>query len=179
MLYPACNGLCTNLTIKWTKMECSLKFTIVSAEEKDINYILQIMKYANMHNVPSPEMPELDWKCFVVAKMDGRIVGAAGYKITSRTEAKTTLMSVHPDFRKYGIGRALQARRMRALCEQGIKTLITNADIPETIEWYKKHFGYKEIGKLKKIHEFGRPDIDEWITLQTDLSEWKNHEGRR
>jgi len=154
-------------------MKCNLKFTIVPAEEKDINHILQIMRYANMHNVPSPEMPELDWKCFFVAKIDGRIVGAAGYKITSGTEAKTTLMSVLPDFREYGIGRALQTSRMRALCEQGIETLITNADIPETIEWYKKHFGYKEIGKLKKVHEFGRSNIDEWTTLQTDLREWK------
>ena len=156
-----------------------MEVMIEIAREEDIPAILEIMKTANMHHVPSPEMPDLDWRCFFVAKMDGRIVGAAGYRITSRTEAKTTLMSVLPDFRKYGIGRALQTRRMRALCEQGIETLITNADIPETIEWYKKHFGYKEIGKLKKVHEFGRPDIDEWITLQTDLSEWKNHEGRR
>ena len=150
-----------------------MEVMIEIAREEDIPAILEIMKTANMHHVPSPEMPDLDWRCFFVAKMDGRIVGAAGYRITSRTEAKTTLMSVLPDFRKYGIGRALQTRRMRALCEQGIETLITNADIPETIEWYKKHFGYKEIGKLKKVHEFGRPDIDEWTTLQTDLSEWK------
>ncbi len=69
---------------------------------------------------------------------------------------------------------------MLALWEQGIRILTTNADIPETIEWYKKYFGYREIGKLQKIHEFSRPDIDEWTTLQTDLSDWeKNYDSHR
>ena len=144
---------------------------IEPATDRDIPIILELMKTANMHYIPSPEMPDIDWRCFFVAKLDGRIVGAAGYKIFSPTEAKTTLMAVHPDYRRHGIGRALQERRMSALRQKGIKRLITNADIPETISWYKRHFGYKEIGKLKKLHEFGRSDIDEWITLETDLSQ--------
>ncbi len=146
---------------------------IEPAKEKDVPDILAIMKTANMHYVPSPEMPDLDWNCFFVAKAEGTIVGAAGYKILSPTEAKTTLMVVHPDFRRFGIGKMLQERRMLAMRERGIKTLTTNADIPETIIWYKKHFGYKEIGKLKKLHEFGRPDICEWTTLRTNLDGWE------
>jgi ribosomal-protein-alanine N-acetyltransferase len=152
-----------------------MEVMIEIAREEDIPAILEIMKTANMHNVPSPEMPELDWKCFFVARVGGEIVGTAGYKILSATEAKTTLMAVHPGFKKHGIGRLLQERRMLAMSEQGIKTLITNADIPETIEWYKKHFGYKEIGKLKKLHEFSRSDIDEWTTLQTNLLDWREN----
>ena len=147
--------------------------TLEPASEGDIPAILEVMRHANMHHVPSAEMPELDWRHFFVAKADGKIVGAAGYKILSEKEAKTTLMAVDPEYRRHGIGRALQARRMQALKEKGIKFLLTNADIPETIEWYKKYFGYKEIGKLKKLHEFGRPDIDEWTTLQTDLADWE------
>jgi ribosomal-protein-alanine N-acetyltransferase len=152
--------------------------TVEPAEEKDVPTILEIMKTANMHYVPSPEMPDLDWRCFFVAKVEGKIAGAAGYKILSATEAKTTLMVVHPDYRRYGMGKALQERRMRAMCDQGIKTLTTNADIPETIAWYKKHFGYSEIGKIKKMHEFGRQDIDEWTTLQTDLEKWEKNYGK-
>ena len=148
------------------------------AKEPDIPAILEIMKTANMHYVPSLEMPDLDWRCFFIAEADGRIVGAAGYRITSNREAKTTLMAVLPEYRRYGIGKSLQTRRMLALYERGIQTLITNADIPETIEWYKKYFGYREIGKLKKMHEFGRPDIDEWTTLQTDIVEWRKHYGK-
>jgi ribosomal-protein-alanine N-acetyltransferase len=147
-----------------------MKVVIEPARKEDVPKILCIMKTVNMHNVPSPEMPELDWKCFFVAKVDGEIVGAAGYKILSQTEAKTTLMAVLPEHRRLGIGRLLQEKRMKTLCEKGIKTLTTNADIPETITWYKKYFGYKEVGKVKKVHEFGRPDIVEWTTLKADLS---------
>ena len=67
---------------------------------------------------------------------------------------------------------------MEDMFKKGIKKLTTNTDLPPTIEWYKKHFGYKEIGKLKKYHEFGDPNIDTWTTLQVDLIEWdKKREG--
>lgn len=155
-----------------------MRISIEPATERDLPLILEVMKTANMQDVPSPEMPELDWKCFFVARADGVVVGAAGYRVLSATEAKTTLLAVHPDYRRYGIGRALQERRMLTLAEKGIWTLTTNADIPETIAWYKKHFGYRETGKLKKLHDFGRPDIDEWTTLQTDLAKWKEEYGR-
>jgi hypothetical protein len=63
------------------------------------------------------------------------------------------------------------------MIKKGIKKLTTNADLPATIGWYKRHFGYNEIGKLKKYHEFGDPKIDAWTTLQVDLIEWdKNRE---
>lgn len=153
-----------------------MQILIEPATENDVPDIIEIMKTANMHYIPSPEMPELDWRCFFVAKVNGRIVGAAGYKILSRIEAKTTLMAVLPDFKRYGIGRMLQEKRMWVLCEQGIQKLVTNTDIPETIAWYKRHFGYIEVGKLKKIHEFSLSDVDEWTTLQTDLSEWRKNE---
>lgn len=146
---------------------------IEPAQDGDLPEILGIMKTANMHYVPSPEMPDMDWRCYFVARVNGRIVGAAGYKVLSATEAKTTLMVVHPDFRRFGIGKMLQERRMLTLCEMGIHTLVTNADIPETIAWYKKHYGYEEIGRLKKVHEFGRPDIDSWTTLRTNLIDWR------
>lgn len=156
-----------------------MTINIEPAKEKDIPEILGIMKTANMHNVPSAEMPELDWNCFFVAVLDGKIVGAAGYKILSPTEAKTTLMAVLPEYRRFGLGRSLQERRMAALSEMGIRVLITNADIPETIAWYKKHFGYREIGRLKKVHAFGRADIDEWTTLLTDLDIWRKDHGKQ
>lgn len=145
------------------------RITIRPAQESDVPAILEIMETANMHHVPSPEMEELNWKCFFVAMCDGKIVGAAGFKVLNPGEGKTTLMTVHPDYRRLGIGMMLQKKRMLALKKLGIKTLYTNADIPETIKWYKKNFGYKEIGKLKKLHSFGDPRIDEWTTLKTDL----------
>lgn len=61
---------------------------------------------------------------------------------------------------------------MEDMLARGIRTLTTNADLPATISWYKRHFGYREVGKLKKLHEFGDPGIDHWTTLQVDLVQW-------
>jgi len=132
--------------------------------------ILHVLAKYNMHHVPSPEMPELDHRFFYLAEDGAKLVGAAGYKVVSPEKAKTTLMAVLPEYRGYGIGEQLQLKRMQAARSLGCETMITNADRPETINWYKKKFGYKEVGKLKKLHSFGREDIDEWTTLETDLT---------
>ena len=150
----------------------SREYVIEQAREEDLEAIIAVLQTANMHHVPSPEMPELDCACFFVARRQGGVIGAAGYKVISPAEGKTTLMAVLPEYRRYGIGRALQEERMLALARRGIVRLTTNADIPETIAWYKKHFGYREVGKLPKIHPFGRPDVQEWTTLETDLQAW-------
>lgn len=157
-----------------------MNISIGPAQEADIPRMLEILKTVNMHNVPSPEMPELDWKCYFVARAGGKVVGFAGYKVLSPGDAKTTLMAVDPEYRRYGIGRALQERRMLVLSEMGIRTLTTNADIPDTIRWYKKNFGYEEIGTLRKLHEFSLAEVDEWTTLRTDLTAWRvNYERDR
>jgi ribosomal-protein-alanine N-acetyltransferase len=143
------------------------------AREEDMPDMLAVLEHANMHHVPSPEMPELDWRDCFVAEEGGRIAGMCGFRILSGTEAKTTLMAVAPAYRGKKVGFALQARRMDELAGRGVETLTTNADRPETIAWYKKHFGYQEIGTLAKEHEFGHPDIDHWTTLRTDLNAWK------
>lgn len=155
------------------------RIMIEAAKAEDMPAILDVMLTANMHHVPSPEMPELDWRCFYVARVGGEVVGASGYKVLSPREAKTTLMAVKPEYRRDGIGRLLQERRMLAVSDLGIETLWTNADIPETIAWYKRYFGYQEAGKLRKLHEFGRPDVPEWTTLKTSVSEWRRRFDER
>ena len=96
----------------------------------------------------------------------------SGYKLVGNGQGKTTLMAVHPNARGSGAGMMLQTARLQAMAEQGVHTVVTNADLPATIAWYKKHFGYKKIGNLKKVHEFGDPDIPEWTTLSMDLDAW-------
>ena len=149
-----------------------MNVVIEKAVEEDKPFIFELLRQANMHHVPSKEMPGLTYENYFVAKIDGKIVGFCGYKILSATEAKTELMVVDPEYRDKGIGYRLQVRRMEDMFKKGIKILTTNSDLPATIEWYKKHFGYKEIGRLKKFHEFGDPNIDHWTTLQVDLSQW-------
>jgi ribosomal-protein-alanine N-acetyltransferase len=149
-----------------------MKFVIEKAREEDHGAIFELLKQANMHHVPSEEMPEITYENYFVARDGKNVAGFCGYKILSATDAKTELMVVDRKYRGLGIGYALQERRMEDMFNQGIQTVTTNADLPATIAWYKKHFGYHEVGKLKKVNEFGDPDIDHWTTLQTDLCAW-------
>ena len=156
-----------------------MTITINKAKEEDRAFILKLLKQANMHYVPSKEMPELTYENYFVAKIDDEIAGFCGYKVLSPKEAKTELMVVDTKHRGKGIGYILQAKRMEEMKKLGIKTLITNTDLPDTIRWYKEKFGYKEIGKLKKFHEFGDPNINEWTTLTVDLEVWNNKEVKK
>jgi N-acetylglutamate synthase-like GNAT family acetyltransferase len=151
---------------------------IERATPEDLPDIMGLLKLANMHYIGSPEVPSLTFENYFVARMAGKVAGFCGYKILSPKEAKTELMVVHPDFRGLGIGCKLQVRRMEDMLARGINTLTTNTDLPETIEWYQRHFGYRKVGTLKKICEFGNPNIDHWTTLKVDLIEWNNTRRR-
>lgn len=41
-----------------------------------------------------------------------------------------------------------------------------------TIDCYVRKFGYRKVGTLKKLHEFGDSTIDHWTTLRVDLGAW-------
>lgn len=141
-------------------------------EEEHSPEMMGLLEGANMHYIPSEEMPEITFRNYFVSLINKKVVGFSGYKILSLREAKTELMVVDPQYRGYGIGYKLQIKRMEDMFDKGIKILTTNADIPEVIQWYKKNFGYREIGKLTKKYEFGDPNINQWTTLQVDLIHW-------
>ncbi len=149
-----------------------MEIVIERAREEDRPRIFELLEQANMHRVPSEEMPTLTYENYFVARFEGKIVGFSGYKILNPTEAKTELMVVDKRSRGLGVGYLLQQRRMDEMLSRGIRRLTTNADLPETIAWYQKHFGYQEVGKLQKLHEFGDPNIDHWTTLEVDLAAW-------
>jgi 3-keto-5-aminohexanoate cleavage enzyme len=146
-----------------------MNYTIEPANPSDRDGILKVMSHFGMHHVPSVEMDELDLSCFFVARMRGNIVGAAGYKLLAPGQGKTTLLGVLPECSGMGIGKDLQHKRMEVMHKKGVKTLTTNADRPDTILWYKKHYGYRQVGTLKKLCPFGLENVDHWTTLQTDL----------
>ncbi len=145
---------------------------IEKARPDELAAVLAVMEPWNMHHVPSAEMGELDLNCFFVARLDGAIIGAAGYRILSATEGKTTLLGVLPEHSRLRVGAMLQEARLRAMLDAGVKTVTTNADRPSVIRWYKMSFGYSEVGTLQKLHSFGHPDIDHWTTLELDLTAW-------
>ena len=136
--------------------------------------MLGVLETVNMHHVPSAEMEDFDVGHWFVAESEGRVVGVAGYKLLQEGDevvGKTTLLAVLPDCRKTGIGRELQQLRMDRMRSAGATRVITNADRPETIAWYERHFGYRRVGEVEKIHEFGLPDVDRWTTLEAPLSD--------
>jgi ribosomal-protein-alanine N-acetyltransferase len=145
-------------------------FRIRPARADEGPAILEIMRPWNMHHVPSAEMEALDLSCFFVAELGDELIGASGYKLLGGGQGKTTLLAVRPDYLGSGAGAALQVARLQAMAALGVHTVTTNADRPETIAWYQSRFGYRVVGKLAKVHDFGRSDIDHWTTLQLDLA---------
>ncbi len=141
----------------------------------DREAILKVMETWNMHHVPSPEMPELDLSCFFVARDGGAIVGAAGYRIVGPARGETTLHAVLPEHKGRGIGRALQDARLEAMRRAGVETVVTNADRPESIDWYRTRYGYRVVGTVEKLCPFGDPTVPRWTTLELDLGAY----GRR
>jgi ribosomal-protein-alanine N-acetyltransferase len=139
---------------------------------EDREGMLSVLETANMHRVPSPEMDDFDVGEWHVAEVGERIVGVCGFKLIEldgRPTGKTTLLAVAPELRENGIGRALQELRMKLMRAAGAERVITNADRPETIAWYERNFGYRKVGELPKLHEFGLPDVDRWTTLEAPL----------
>jgi GNAT superfamily N-acetyltransferase len=139
------------------------------ATEADRPGAMRVLELANFSRIPSPEMPSFDLERCFVAEVGGAIVGVAGYDVLPDGRGKTTLMAVDPPYRGTGIGHRLQELRMRALRELGCEVVVTNADLPETITWYKRTFGYREVGRVQKLHEFGSAEIDAWTTLEAPL----------
>ena len=134
--------------------------------------MLRVLETANMHHVPSSEMHDFEEGEWFVAEADGELIGVAGYRLLEEPDGlagKTTLLTVDPGWRGGGVGYALQELRMRLMRDAGAKRVITNADRPETIAWYVRKFGYREIGNVEKSREFGLPDVDRWTTLEAPL----------
>lgn len=139
----------------------------------DREAMLAVLATTNMHHVPSPEMDDFDVGHWFVAEAGGRIAGVAGYRLLRDERGvagKTTLLAVYPEERSRGIGRALQELRMELMRDAGATRVVTNADRPETIAWYQRHFGYRVVGEVPKLHEFGLPDVARWTTLEAPLA---------
>lgn len=160
-----------------------MEYNIEKAVPGDYAAILKCMEPWNMHHVPSPEMESLDIDHFYVARIGDTVVGAGGYRILTPEHGKTTLLGIIPEFSGLGIGKALQVARLEAMYRAGIKRVTTNADRPDTILWYKKHFGYREVGSLPKVAPFSLVDVDHWTTLEMDLARYmrqrEEHAARR
>ncbi len=103
--------------------------------------------------------------------LDGEtIVGTASYLVLSETVAETASLAVDPAYKGKGIGYRLQMARIEEMKGRGFKTLRTETDRPETINWYIENFGYRKVGVNPKKHEFSLPYVDFWTVLELDLA---------
>ena len=132
--------------------------------------LLALLETANFHNIGGREMPEFPLSDCFVGIAGEKIVAVCGYRILSETTAKNTLTAIHPDFRGSGLATHIKQVCVEYLIEQGIKTLFTNCDNDQVIEWNIRNFGFRRTGKLvPKVESFGRDDIDHWVSLVADL----------
>ena len=152
---------------------------IGKADPRDLPEILSVLRRWNMHHIPSPEMKKIDFDTFFVAKIDGKIVGISGYEILPDGSGKTTLLAILPELQGSEIGKALQEKRLEAMYAAGAKKVLTNADRPDTILWYRKHYNYKIVGSVKKSVSFGSEEIGHWTTLEMDLGEYFTRKPQR
>jgi len=91
------------------------------------------------------ELSELNLKNAFVAEHKNKIVGFSHYKSYKDGKAKTTLITVLPEYRKHGFGKELQLARMKDAYKNGYKILVTFTENPIASKWYVKHFGYRII----------------------------------
>jgi ribosomal protein S18 acetylase RimI-like enzyme len=111
------------------------------------------------------EMTVLDMRQGFVAEHDGDVVGFCHYKHQDEKTVKTTLLSVPPEFRRHGYGRALQEARMKEAFEAGYRRMVTYTENPDAQRWYRKHFGYREAGGEPvhhRIYFFAFGDREVW-----------------
>ena len=136
------------------------KKMIRKAEESDIDEILHVLKCYNFKVIKAVEgspidddygdtitlynqISGIDLRNGFVAVIDGKIVGFSHYKHLNARTAKTTLITVMPEYAGLGLGKELQLARMKEAYEKGYKKLITYCETPIVVNWYINHFDYK------------------------------------
>lgn len=136
-----------------------------------------ILATANFQNIGGSEMPAYPLEDCFVARFNGQIIGVAGYQVLDDMNAKTTVITIDPEWRGSGVGSLLQRRRLGYLKSLGIRRCYTNCDDERAIHWNIEHFGFRRTGELvPKTESYGRDDRDHWVNLVIDLAAWNPDE---
>ena len=78
--------------------------TIERPRPTDEGRIYEILATANFDSVGGTEMPAYPLEDCFVARAEGRIVGVAGYQVLDAETAKTTVITICPEWRGSGVG---------------------------------------------------------------------------
>jgi GNAT superfamily N-acetyltransferase len=134
--------------------------------------MLRVLAPEGLDRIPSAEMSDFDVGRWFVARRDGAVVGVAGFDVYAdggEVVGKNLLMAVREKDRGRGIGRALVDHRLRLMLDAGVTRVVTNTDRPGLIAWLVRDYGYRKVGEVPKLHEFGLPDVDAWTTLEAPM----------
>ena len=124
-------------------------------------------------DIENPERSVLDVGKSFVAVDSGRIVGVCSYILHNPELAETASLAVDQSYCGKGVGYRLQVARLDEMKRIGIRTVHTETDREDTINWYIKKFGYKRTGSNPKKHDFSLADVDIWTVLQLDLNDYE------
>jgi GNAT superfamily N-acetyltransferase len=153
----------------------SAPFVVRKMTEADLDRAMAILACWNMApraasaEEPDPERDRIDIANGFVAVEDGRVVGVCSYFVHGRELVETASLAVDPSCKTWGIGEALQEARLDEMRRRGFRKVRTEADRPKVIAWYKRKFGYTEVGKNPKKHAFSLSEVDVWTVLELDL----------
>lgn len=144
----------------------------------DLERVTEILGAWNMAPLlPSDALPDTELAAIpvattLVAEIDGVIGGAGSYVLMDDGWGRTEILAVDRGYRGAGIGTRLQSARLTRMHALGVERVRTDADRPETIDWYVRHFGYRSVGTRAKKHPFGLTTVDRWTVLELDLRAW-------
>ena len=88
---------------------------------------------------------------FLVAQLDGHVVGMGGFRPGAHARAEVLRVRVHPATRRRGVGRALVAELERRAVRAGLRWafLDTATNQPEAMAFYQA-LGYCEVGRERQ-----------------------------
>jgi N-acetylglutamate synthase-like GNAT family acetyltransferase len=93
---------------------------------------------------------QLDWRRFLVAEVDGRVVGTGQIKPHRDGSRELASIAVVPGFRRHGIASAII--RQLIAHEDGQLVLTCNA----SLEGFYRQFGFRRLGKEELLPYFRR-----------------------
>jgi len=115
---------------------------------KDINEVVQILKLNNQYSrlLEGPEamkrVSECETAVYLVAEKESKVVGVIK-GIYDGSRALIHQISVHPEYQKQGIGRALVQEIARRFKERGAPSVAVTAST-QSKEFFEK-LGFKEL----------------------------------
>lgn len=143
-------------------------------QPSDLAPVMRLLAHWNIaplapsREVPVPERTEIIVDNTYVALDDERIVGVCSFIQHSPHLAEGASLGVDPAYHGRGVGDQLALAVRREMRARGVRTIRSESDRPETINWLVGR-GHRIVGTVPKRHAFGAPDIGQWTVLEFDL----------